>query len=175
MACSAWDNSPDSRIPPAWREKFEKLDEYIDSLGLENSGVPKRGCLIQTLHRAQQLFGYLPETVQGHVARRLDLSRADVYGVISFYSYFTDTPIGQHKISVCTGTACFVRGAVRVLEEFQRQLNIREGETTPDGKFFLGTLRCVGSCSLAPVVVIDDDVHGNMTAEKVSAILEKYR
>ncbi len=174
MACNCQCNGNRAAIPPEWQEKFDILDQYIDSLELEKFPDRKRGCLIQILHRAQSLLGYLPEELQDHVAKKLAITRADVYGVISFYSYFTDKPIGRHKISVCTGTACFVKGAGKVLDEFRRRLNIREGETTPDGKFFLGALRCVGACSLAPVVMVDDKVYGNMTAEKVADVIKEY-
>lgn len=161
--CSGQEHSP----------KFEELDRYIASLPLEETPERNRGFLIQTLHKAQSLFGYLPEDVQKFVATRLKLSPAEVYGVISFYSYFTDKPVGRYKINVCTGTACFVKGAFKVLDEFKRRLNLNEGQTTPDGKFFLGALRCVGACSLAPVVMINDKVYGNMTAEKVADILKE--
>ena len=160
-------------MPPELKRKFDELDRYIAELHPDDNPDRSRGFLIQILHRAQGLFGYLPEDVQKFVASRLKLSPAEVYGVISFYSYFTDKPVGRYKINVCTGTACFVKGAPKVLEEFKRRLNIREGESTPDGRFFLGGLRCVGACSLAPVVMVNDKVYGNMTAEKVAAVLEE--
>lgn len=152
--------------------KFQELDRYIDSLLPGMDEERKRGILIQILHRAQGIFGYLPEEVQKFVAKKLGISHAEVYGVITFYSYFTTRPIGRYKISCCTGTACFVKGAGKVLEEFKKQLNLKEGQTSEDGKFFLGTLRCVGACSLAPVVMVNEKVYGNMTAEKVAAVLQ---
>ena len=150
---------------------FAELDKYID--GLLKEGAPERwsGYLIQILHRAQSLYGYLSEETQQHVADKLGLHLADVYGVISFYSYFTDKPVGRFKINVCTGTACFVKGAGKVLDEFKRQLGVKEGETTADGKYFLGALRCVGACSLAPVVMVNDKVYGNVTSDKVAEII----
>ncbi|MDD3886297.1 MAG: NAD(P)H-dependent oxidoreductase subunit E [Victivallaceae bacterium] len=151
--------------------KFDELGKFIDSLNINRQPDRRRGYLIQVLHRAQHIFGYLPESVQNFVAAKLDISRADVYGVISFYSYFTDKPVGRYKINVCMGTACFVKGAPKVLDEFRRLLGIKEGETTPDGKFFLGALRCVGACSLAPVAMVNDRVYGNMTADKVAGVL----
>ena len=160
-------------MPPELKRKFDELDRYIAELHPDDNPDRSRGFLIQILHRAQGLFGYLPEDVQKFVASRLKLSPAEVYGVISFYSYFTDKPVGRYKINVCTGTACFVKGASKVLDEFKRRLNTREGETTEDGKFFLGALRCVGACSLAPVVMVNDKVYGNMTAEKVADILKE--
>ncbi len=169
MSCQCQENS--GAPSPETSEKFAELDRYIASLKLDDTPERRRGSLIQILHRAQHLFGYLPEEVQSFVAGRLKLSRAEVYGVISFYSYFTDKPVGRYKINVCTGTACFVKGAPKVLDEFKRRLEIREGESTPDGRFFLGGLRCVGACSLAPVVMVNEKVYGNMTAEKVAAVL----
>ncbi len=151
--------------------KFEELDHYIDSLDIEKEPERRRGFLIQILHRAQNIFGFLSDEVQECVSLRLKLSRAEIYGVISFYSYFTDKPVGRYKINVCTGTACFVKGAPKVLDELKRRLEIKEGESTPDGKFFLGGLRCVGACSLAPVVMVNEKVYGNVTADKVAAIL----
>lgn len=148
-------------------EKFKKLEAYID--GIED----KNGCLITVLHTAQGMFGYLPKEVQIFIAKKLNLSAAKVYGVVSFYSFFTMEPKGKHVIDVCLGTACYVRGADKVLQELQNQLGINVGQTTPDGRFTLSCLRCVGACGLAPVVIVDDDVHGRVTAEDVKVILEK--
>ncbi len=171
MSCQCQNASSCGSRPPEEQEKFDQLERFI-KLQLEGTTPDRRrGCLIQILHRAQHLFGFLPEEVQEFVASKLNISRAEVYGVISFYSYFTDQPVGRYKINVCTGTACFVKGAPKVLEEFKRRLGIREGESSPDGKFFLGALRCVGACSLAPVVMVNDKVYGNVTAEKVAGIL----
>ncbi len=152
--------------------EFKELEAYIESLPLGDKPERKREFLIQILHRAQGIFGYLPEEVQKFVAIRLGISPAEVYGVISFYSYFTDKPVGRYKINVCTGTACFVKGASRVLDEFKNRLGIAEGQSTADGKFFLGGLRCVGACSLAPVVMVNGRVYGNVTSEKVPEILK---
>ena len=123
------------------------------------------------LHAAQGLFGYLPPEVQQVIAAELNIPVSRVYGVVTFYSFFTMTPKGKYPISVCLGTACYVRGAENVLEEMQRQL---EGETTPDGLFSLDCLRCVGACGLAPVVMIGGKVYGRVTPEKVRDILSDY-
>lgn len=151
--------------------KRRELDDYIASLPLSEHPARIRGFLIQVLHRAQSIYGYLSEDTQQYVARKLKISHSEVYGVISFYSFFTDKPVGRYKINVCTGTACFVKGAGKVLDEFKRRLKISEGETTPDGKYFLGVLRCVGACSLAPVVMVNEKVYGSMTPEKVADVL----
>ncbi len=130
--------------------------------------------LINVLHKAQEHFGYLPAEVQELIAAQLKCSVAKVYGVVTFYSFFTMIPKGEHPISVCTGTACYVRGADKVLAEIEKQLNIKVGETTPDGKFSLSCLRCVGACGLAPVVMIGDRTYGRVAPEKVREILEEY-
>lgn len=132
------------------------------------------GELINILHKAQHTFGYLPAEVQEIVAAELHIPVAKVYGVVTFYSFFTMIPKGQYPISVCTGTACYVRGAEKVLEEFKRILKIHVGETTPDGRFSLSCLRCVGACGLAPVVMIGEKVYGRVSPDRVSEILNKY-
>lgn len=173
MSCNC--NGGCSSRTPEVQEKFDELASYIDSLPIEEHAERERGNLIQVLHRAQSIFGYLPEDVQYFVAKKLDISRAEVYGVISFYSYFTDQPVGRFKINICTGTACFVKGAGRVLDEFKRQLKLDEGQTSVDGKFFLGALRCVGACSLAPVVMVNEKVYGKMTADRVAAVIAECK
>ena len=132
------------------------------------------GELINILHAAQGLFGYLPREVQEIIAADLRLPVSRVYGVVTFYSFFTMTPKGKYPISVCLGTACYVRGAEKVMDEFQRQLEIKVGETTSDGLFSLDCLRCVGACGLAPVVTIAGKVYGRMTPEKVRDVLSEY-
>ncbi len=131
--------------------------------------------LINVLHAAQEIFGYLPAEVQELVASALKVNVAHVYGVVTFYSFFTMTPKGEHPISVCMGTACYVRGAEKVLDEFKRLLDIKVGETSEDGKFSLSSLRCVGACGLAPVVTVGEKVYGRVSPEEVKGILEKYR
>ncbi len=133
------------------------------------------GELINVLHEAQHEFGYLPAEVQDVVAHNLKVSVAHVYGVVTFYTYFTTIPKGEFPISVCTGTACYVRGAEKVLEEFKKELNIKVGETTPDGKFSINCLRCVGACGLAPVVLVGERVYGRVSPDGVKNILDEYR
>lgn len=151
-------------------EFVKKLDDYIDSL------THKKENLIGVLHYAQEIYGYLPDNVQWHIAQKLDIPSATVYGVVSFYSYFTMIPRGEHVVNVCTGTACFVRGAEKLKEELENQLKIKAGETTPDNLFTLETLRCVGACGLAPVMIVDGKVHGRVhEAQDINEVLAKYR
>ncbi len=130
--------------------------------------------LINVLHKAQGIFGYLPAEVQEIVARELKIPVAKVYGVVTFYSFFTMIPKGQNPISICLGTACYVRGAEKVLEEFRRKLNVEVGETTKDGKFSLNCLRCVGACGLAPVVMVGEKTYGRVSPDGVQEILAEY-
>ena len=123
------------------------------------------------LHRAQGIFGYLPREVQVFVAKELGVPVSKVYGVVSFYSYFTMKPKGKYEISVCMGTACYVRGAESVLEELRKKLSIEPGETTPDGKFSLRSLRCVGAWGLPPVRLAGDMGSGRGTPDMVDSIL----
>ncbi|WP_276802986.1 NADH-quinone oxidoreductase subunit NuoE [Odoribacter laneus] len=131
------------------------------------------GELINILHKAQDTFGYLPREVQEIIARQLSIPVSKVYGVVTFYSFFTMTPKGEHPISVCMGTACYVRGAEKVLDEFKRVLGINVGETTSDGKYSLSSLRCVGACGLAPVVLIGEKVYGRIVPGDVEKILKE--
>lgn len=135
----------------------------------------KEGELINVLHQVQHKLGYLPAEVQELIARELNVSVAKVYGVVTFYSFFTMLPQGENPISVCMGTACYVRGAEQVLDELKRQLKIEVGETTADGKFSINALRCVGACGLAPVVMVGEKVHGRVAPTDVKKILAEYR
>lgn len=134
----------------------------------------EKGELINVLHKAQSVFGYLPAEVQEVIADGLKTSVAHVYGVVSFYSFFTMTPKGEHPISICMGTACYVRGGEKVLDEFKRILNVQVGQTTNDGKFSLSCLRCVGACGLAPVVMVGEKVYGRVSPDGVKDILKEY-
>ena len=151
------------------KKLFDELDLFINTISQSEDS------LIQVLHHAQGIFGYLPKEVQLHVAKKLNVSPAKVYGVVSFYSYFTTEPKGKYKISVCLGTVCFVKGADKILAEFEKQLGIKSGETTSDLKFSLEGLRCVGACGLAPVVVVNGKVYGQVKPEDVTSILDNYR
>lgn len=133
------------------------------------------GELINVLHKAQGIFGYLPAEVQEVIARELNVPVAKVYGVVTFYSFFTMIPKGRYPISVCMGTACYVRGGEKVLDELKRNLGIGVGETTADGKFSLSCLRCVGACGLAPVVLVGEKVYGRIAPDGVKDILKEYQ
>ena len=135
----------------------------------------KPGEVINVLHKVQGEYGYLPAEVQELVAKELGIPVSRVYGIVSFYSFFTMTPKGEHPISVCLGTACYVRGAEKVLDELKRQLGIGVGEVTPDGKFSLNCLRCVGACGLAPVIEVGEKVYGRMTPDRVKDVLAEYK
>ncbi len=131
------------------------------------------GELISILHEVQGRLGYLPEPVQRVIADKLGIPAQKVYGVVTFYSFFTMTPKGRIPISVCLGTACYVRGADKLLEEFKRVLCIEVGETTPDGKFSLDCLRCVGACGLAPVATIGEKVYGRLNPSDIRKIVDE--
>ncbi|TRX21570.1 NAD(P)H-dependent oxidoreductase subunit E [Flavobacterium franklandianum] len=134
-----------------------------------------KGELINVLHQTQNTFGYLPEDVQEIIAENLQTSLAQVYGVVSFYSFFTMIPKGKHPVNICKGTACYVRGAEKIIDEFKTLLDINIGETTADEKFSLSSLRCIGACGLAPVVLIGDKVYGRVTLDSVKEILDEYQ
>ncbi len=135
----------------------------------------KAGEVINVLQKVQGEYGYLPAEIQELVAKELGIPVSRVYGIVSFYSFFTMTPKGEHPISVCLGTACYVRGAEKVLDELKRQLGIGVGEVTPDGKFSLNCLRCVGACGLAPVIEVGEKVYGRMTPDRVKDVLAEYK
>lgn len=134
----------------------------------------KPGSLIPVLEEIQETIGYLPKSVQRRVARGLLLPFGEVYGVVTFYSYFTMVPRGRHTIRCCLGTACYVRGGKKVLEELTKALDVGPGETTEDRRFSLETVRCLGACGLAPVTMVDDNTYRQMKTSRVSEILERY-
>ncbi|MDP3058487.1 MAG: NADH-quinone oxidoreductase subunit NuoE [bacterium] len=148
--------------------RYIKLEEIL----AHYQGV--EGSLIQVLHEAQEVFGYLPNEVQERVAEAMNVPLSEVYGVITFYSLFSLKPRGQYKVGVCLGTACYVRGAALVLAELEKQLGIKVNNTTSDGKFTLEITRCIGACGLAPVITINEDVYGRLQPDKVKEVLTKY-
>jgi len=133
------------------------------------------GELINVLHKTQDYLGYLPAEAQEVIAQELKIPTAKVYSVVSFYSFFTMIPKGRYPISICMGTACYVRGAERVLDEFKRLLELSVGETGADGLFSLASLRCVGACGLAPVVLVGEKVYGRLAPDDVKNIVEEYK
>lgn len=150
-------------------QRYRALDEIIQKYR------NKPGALIPVLHQAQQLFGYLPEEVQIKVAEGLGVPLSEVYGVITFYSFFSTKPRGKYTIGVCLGTACYVKGAAQILQAVKNELGIEMDDTTDDGLFTLTVTRCLGACGLAPVMMIGDDVYGRLTPERVPEILNSYR
>ncbi len=150
-------------------DKYAALQQVIEELKDEP------GCLMPIMQRAQDIFGYLPEDVQNIIAKGLDIPVSDVYGVATFYAQFNLEPKGKYTISVCLGTACYVKGAQLVLDELEKVLGVPAGSTTPDGMFTLNATRCLGACGLAPVIMVNDDVYGRMTPDQVAGIINKYR
>ena len=142
-------------------EQYRELKRFIDA----NREVP--GPLIQVLHRAQKIFGYLPLEVQHFVARELNVSLSKVFGVVTFYNFFRMDPIGDHNINMCLGTACHVKGAPRLVTTLEEELGIKAGETSTDYRVTLEVVYCLGSCALAPMAVIDGQVVGRLVPEKV--------
>jgi len=155
---------------PEW---WTRLDQYIAEQKAKNPGHVQ-SALMPVLHYVQDLFGYVPEKAINHVAQSLGVPTAYVAGVASFYSYYSLTPKGNYTISVCLGTACYVRGSQAVLDEVCRQLNVEPGETTDDGLFTVSEARCLGACGQAPVVMINDRVHANVSPDEVANIIAHY-
>ncbi|MBP5589561.1 MAG: NAD(P)H-dependent oxidoreductase subunit E [Bacteroidales bacterium] len=157
--------------------KIIKIEKEIKDKIVEicNKFNNNPGELINVLHQTQDFFGYLPAEAQEVIAGQLGIPTAKVYGVVSFYSFFTMTPQGKYPISVCLGTACYVRGAEKVLDEFKSQLGINVGETDAQGLFSLNALRCVGACGLAPVALVDGKVFGRLVPSDVKNIIEEYK
>ena len=151
------------------KEQEKELRSFIAEAKTE------RGALMPILQKAQDIYGYLPIEVQTIIAEDLGVSLSEVYGVVTFYSQFSLNPKGEHRISICLGTACYVKGADKILEALEEKLGIKVGGCTPDGLFSLDACRCVGACGLAPVMMVDDDVYGRMTVDMIDDILDKYR
>ena len=149
-------------------EQEKKLKEII----AEHKNDP--GALMPILQKAQELYGYLPIEVQTIIAEEMDIPLEKVYGVVTFYAQFTINPKGKYKISVCLGTACYVKGSGDIYNKLQEKLGISGGGITPDGKFSLDACRCIGACGLAPVLTVNEDVYGRLTVDDVDRILEKY-
>ena len=134
-----------------------------------------KGALIPVLHEAQEIFGYLPMNVQKQISVGLNIPLTEIYGVVTFYTQFSLKPKGKFIVSICMGTACYVRGANLIKDKLQEKLGIQVGDCTEDGKFSLDACRCIGACGLAPVMMINDDVYGRLTPDEIEGILDKYK
>lgn len=150
------------------KSNIEKMKKILEKYNNDKSN------LIQILNEVQEKFGYIPEFAQAEVANYLGIERAEVYGVITFYSRFTLKPKGKYSVSVCLGTACFVKGSEKLLDKAKEILKIDEGETTEDGNFSIDSTRCIGACGLAPVFTVNDEVYGKATPEVVEKVLKEY-
>jgi NADH:ubiquinone oxidoreductase subunit E len=150
-------------------EQFLAVDRIVEQVGNDKSN------LIQVLEKVQNELGYLPEEVQSYVAKKMSVPLSEVFGVVTFYALFNVEPVGKYKISVCLGTACYVKGSGKIIEEFQRQLGVKSGETTQDGVFTLQACRCLGACGLAPVLNVNGKVFGKLTPEDVGGIIAQYK
>ncbi|MBW1973160.1 MAG: NADH-quinone oxidoreductase subunit NuoE [Deltaproteobacteria bacterium] len=151
------------------KESMEILDKIISRY------KGKRGALMPVLQEAQEEFGYLPIEIQNYIATQMGIPASEVYGVVTFYHFFTMVPKGRHTIKVCLGTACYVRGGKKIIEKLKNDLGIDIGGTTPDRRFSLDVVRCLGACGLAPVVMVDNDIHQGMKPSKLDKTLEPYK
>ena len=149
-------------------ERFLKIDEILDQNGRNES------MLIQNLEQIQHELGYLPEDVLSYLAESMGMPLSTIYGVVTFYSLFTTDPIGKYVVSICMGTACYVKGARDIVAEFERQLDVKVGGTTKDGKFTLRACRCLGACGLAPVLNVNGKVFGRLTPDHVAGIIKSF-
>ena len=146
------------------KDMAEILEKYTD----------QKDNLIAILNEVQEKYGYIPQKAQLEISEKLKIPMAEIYGVITFYSRFTTEPKGKYNISICLGTACFVKGSGNLLERAKERLKINSGEVTPDGKFSIDEVRCVGACGLAPVFMINNEVYGNATVKMLDEAIDKY-
>ncbi|MEG2348469.1 MAG: NAD(P)H-dependent oxidoreductase subunit E [Clostridia bacterium] len=149
------------------------VDEKMIEIAKQFKDV--EGGIMSALHAVQDEYGYISTANQKYLSKELNVPMSEIYGIITFYSRFTLMPKGKYNIQVCMGTACYVKGAEKVLEKFKEKLNIKEGMTTEDGIFSLEAVRCIGACGLAPAIVINSEVYGKMESSRVEELLEKYR
>ena len=151
------------------QEAFSEIANIIDFY------KGKDGSLIQVLHRAQEIYGYLPLELQSFIADGMNLPLSEVSGVVTFYSFFSTQPRGKHTVRICMGTACYVRGGKKLVDTMQETLNVKIGDTTADGLFTFEVARCIGACGLAPAIMVDDTVYKQVNPNKLKAILAEYR
>lgn len=151
------------------KEQEEQLKAVIES------HKEQEGAAIPVLHKAQEIYGYLPVEVQTMIAEGLNVPLAEIYGIVTFYTQFSLYPKGQYQVAVCLGTACYVKGSGDILDKIKQRLGIDVGECTPDGRFSIDATRCIGACGLAPVLTVNEDVYGRLTVDDVDDILNKYQ
>ncbi|MFZ9010292.1 MAG: NADH-quinone oxidoreductase subunit NuoE [Anaerohalosphaeraceae bacterium] len=156
----------------ATQDKLEQLSAFMDEVSQQEYA---ESYLIAVLHKAQELYGYLPQDVMDQVAEKMQIPTAHIWGVATFYHYFNLKPVGKNIVSVCMGTACYVKGADKVLEALKRELGIQVGETTEDKLFTLQEARCLGACGIAPVIMINDKIYGELDAKKTVDLINQYR
>lgn len=150
-------------------EARAKLQNVIDECKNE------KGALMHILHTAQDMLGFIPYEAQKFIAEEMNVPLAKIYGIVTFYSRFTTNPVGKYKVSVCLGTACYVKGSDKLIEKVEQLLNIKEGETTPDGLYSISATRCLGACGLAPIMTVNEEVYGKITPDEIEGILAKYK
>jgi len=150
-------------------EQIYELNKIIEKYIVEPGGI------IPLLEEAQNLLGYLPITIQKQISNKTNIPLSRIYGIVTFYSFFTMTPRGKHTVQVCLGTACYVRGGKKIAETIEGEFGVKSGETTADRIFTYETVRCLGACGLAPVIVVDGEVYGRVKSSKVKEILEQYK
>ncbi|RKX52167.1 MAG: NAD(P)H-dependent oxidoreductase subunit E [Thermotoga sp.] len=151
-------------------KKFQELEDYIENLNCDSS------MLINILHKAQDIFGWLPRDVMEFISEKLKIPPSQIYGVVTFYNFFSTKPVGRYQIKVCLGTACYIKGGDKVLERFLEELGVEAEEVTGDGLFSVHPVRCLGACSMAPVVLVGEkDFYGRVTPDGVPKIIRKYR
>jgi NADH:ubiquinone oxidoreductase subunit E len=153
-------------------DKLSTLDAFMDEMCQKPYA---ESYLIAVLHKAQELYGFLPSEVMDRVAEKMQIPTAHIWGVATFYHYFNLKPIGKHVVSVCLGTACYVKGADKVLNTLKKELGVNVGETTEDNLFTLQGARCLGACGIAPVIMIDDKIYGELDSKKTVEIINQYR
>ena len=154
------------------RQAFKKLDTFIDKT---SPGEDKQKYLMGVLHKVQEIFGYISREAMDHVSQKLSVPAAHIYGMATFYNYFSLKPKAKFQIYLCKGTACYVGGGARILNKLKKELDIEEEDVTSDGMFGLSITRCLGCCGLSPVMQVNDDIYVRMVPEKVMPILNKYR
>ncbi len=150
-------------------EQMDELNKIIEKYRVEPGGI------VPLLEEAQDLLGYLPVTIQKQISNKTNIPLSRIYGIVTFYSFFTMTPRGKHTVQVCLGTACYVRGGKKIAETLEVEFGVKSGETTADRIFTYETVRCLGACGLAPVIVVDGEVYGRVKPSKVKEILEQYK